>query len=73
MIVSGERTGEHQRTQKNKVGAGEFVHPSHDASSQKDIIINEEKDTSLFTSSQKDVGIENSHPSKDTKKGEGHF
>ena len=57
---AGEGIGEHQRTLKNKVGEGVKNLPSHATSSQKYVSINMEINTTLFTSSQKDLDIEKS-------------
>ena len=54
----GDGTGEHQRTQKNKVYEGEFAQPIHLVSSQNDIMINNDINISLPLTSQKVIGIE---------------
>ena len=60
--VSGEGRGEHQKSPQNKAGEVSDVQPNHPTSSQKDVVINMEVNTSLMTFSQKDGTIENSSP-----------
>ena len=60
--VSGKGKGEHQKSPQNKEGEVSENQPSHPTSSQKDVVINMETNTSLVASSQKDVTIENSSP-----------
>ena len=60
--VSGEGRGDHQRSPQNKEGEVSEVQPSHPTTSQKDVVINMEINTSLVTSSQKDFTIEKSSP-----------
>ena len=67
----GEGTGENQRTQKNKVGEGETNKPSHDVSSQQDIVINMDSNISLSMPSQKGMDIENSTQPGALNNGEG--
>ncbi|MCI35722.1 hypothetical protein A2U01_0056943, partial [Trifolium medium] len=69
VAVSGEGRGENQRNPKNKAGEMCDIPASHPVSSQKDIGINKESNTSLVASSQKDVSIENSsQPGTHTKR-----
>ena len=56
----GERIGENQTNLKNKEGEGMKNQPNHVASSQKGVSINKETNTTLSTSSQKDLDIEKS-------------
>ncbi|MGI4673388.1 hypothetical protein ACR2XN_28390, partial [Klebsiella pneumoniae] len=58
--VSGEGRGEHQVNPKDKFGEKCVNQPSHPTSSQKAVVVEKEISTSLVTSSQKDVTIENS-------------
>ena len=55
----GEGTGDHLRTQKDKVCEGGKMQPGQHVSSQKDTVVNKESNTLLFTSSQKDVNFGN--------------
>ena len=57
---AGEGLGENQRTLKNKEGEGVKNLPSHAISFQKYVSINMEINTTLSTSSQKDLDIEKS-------------
>ena len=57
---AGEGLGEHQRTLKNKEGDGVKNLSTHATSSQKDVSINMEINTTLSTSSQTNLDIEKS-------------
>ena len=60
MSKVGEGIGENQIILKNKAGESVKNHPSHIASSQKDVSINKDLNTLLSSSSQKDLDIEKS-------------
>ena len=55
---SGEGRGENQENPQNKAGELSEPQPSHTVVSQKTIVLNKDKSTSLAASSQKDIVIE---------------
>ena len=61
-VVSGEGRGDHQANPQNKEGEVSANQPRHPTSSQKDVVINKELNTSLEPYSQKDATTENSSP-----------